>query len=94
MTVLLTQIDAHNVDDLVGQIRSDLLLRATQDKGRNVGRQTPEHRRIRTVFDGPAHLLLERLPRGQEAGAGQGEQRPQISQRVFDGATRHRQLPG
>ena len=44
MAVLLTQIDAHDVDDLIGQIRSDLLLRATQNERRNIGRQTPEHR--------------------------------------------------
>ena len=92
--MFLAQIDAHNVDDLIGQIRSDLLLRAPQNKGRNIGRQTPEHRRVRAIFDGPAHLLLECLPRGQEAGARQGKQRPQVSQRVFDGGTRHRQLPG
>ena len=62
--MVLAQVDAHDVDDLVGQIGGHLFLRAPQDKGRNVGGQAREHVGISTL-DGPAHLLGEGLPRGQ-----------------------------
>ena len=64
VAMFLAQVDAHDVDDLVGQIGGHLFLRAPQDKGRNVGGQAREHVGISTL-DGPAYLLGEGLPRGQ-----------------------------
>ena len=93
VAVLLAELHAHDVDDLVGQIRGDLLLRAAQDEGGNVGGEAGGHARV-APLDGAAHLLREGVPPGQKPRAGQGQERPQVAQRVFDRRAAHRQAPG
>ena len=93
VAVLLAELHAHDVDDLVGQIRGDLLLRAAQDEGGDVGGEAGGHARV-APLDGAAHLLREGVPPGQEPRAGQGQERPQVAQRVFDRRAAHRQAPG
>ena len=91
--VLLTQVDAHDVNDLVGQVRGHFLLGTPQDKGRNVGRQAREHVRV-APLNGAAHLLCEGIPRGQQPRARQGQEGPQVTQRVLDRRATDRQAPG